>query len=172
MESLNAVSRDLQRTYLKMDQTRSLFDIFIGCYPAVKSRLGKEAKILMHPDFEAAIFTIQKKYASGRREVKADSVSALLRTITGDMPCSKRGLAIVEQASTPLRPNEPGSGSQYVDFRFLLPVSITCEFLFSKGGHALSDFRGRLLQSRFECQISLHVNANFWAIDDVNEITE
>ncbi len=135
--------------------------------------MSPTAKIVRCPDFENALAYIWAGKGSKLSSTEKATVQELVApgyTVVAEITESDgRAKNIAERGRKRLK-TERNSRDFYIDTRFLLPTSNTCDRLFSITGNALSDRRLSLSPLHFEEKIFLFRNSDLWGISDINQL--
>lgn len=71
-----------------------------------------------------------------------------------------------------LRSTKQNHESLYLDLRYILATSDSCERLFSTSGYVMGKRCQLKLPENFECQLYFHVNCHLLETSDVNEMLQ
>ena len=160
LESLDSVTKELQREITTMSDVRALFDGVIEEFPD------------QHPFFESGIVKIQTGNSLAMSSEEKSAVQGLVLAEpdeTGDD--NDNGLTFAERVLKRRRMENICNSDTYSDTTYLIPTSNVCERLFSRAGYMLNEKRS-LTPANAEAQLFLHMNQDLWSVKDVNKLTQ
>ena len=167
---LDTVTKALQSDKISCADVRAIFYSVVEEYPNTESPLASNLQIVHNPEFESGFLSCKTQTAASLTPSELLAVKKL--KITTGIESTEAGSGIPSLAERGLKKRRLNALTrcQYMDTRFLLPTSNLCEHLFSVAGYALGERRGRILPSKFEEQIFLHMNNPLWGIEDFSRI--
>ena len=170
-EPLQSTTKALQNDCTTISKVRTLFNAVIESFPDTEKRLTSSATVFPCTVFEGAIVKLQRgnTCALSREESSALFIRSSDECVEEENTDVQ--LSFAERALRNEQPIGHEGHKQYLDTRFLIPTSNTCERFFSRVGHALTSRRKSINTANLESQLFLHLNRDLWGSSDINELT-
>lgn len=168
LRALDSVTKRFQKEDITLAEVCAILEDVIKKHTSTESRLSPTAKIALNLVFESSIVKIQDGHESKLNLFKLKSVTHLLKS-TVHAYDDVQNLPLAEKTMKRRR-FLLHDKSKYLDLRFIQPISNCCERFFPIAGYALFDRFLGMLPIYIESQMFLHVNKQFWNIQNVRHI--
>ncbi len=170
LSHLESVTKKLQEKETTVSDSRALFDAVIETYSETSDKLSSTAGIVHSFTFENAVEKLQRGNSSSILYEESEAVKSLKRESPTSFEIVNEDLSFAERALKRQRLINEESSDDYLDTRFLVPISNICERLFSTVGYAFSQRRKGMNPVNLEWQLFLHFNSDLWGVMDVNKL--
>ena len=153
----------IQHEDFRLHHVRDLFDSIIRRLPTITHLQPRfstpRAKIVVNPDFEAALFKISRNKTTTSTQLTVDNNNN--RLDRGLDRQSTVDLILEEMALKRKRTGDEAFNHAFISVKFIPPTSCIAERFFSNCKTRLTENKQRISFRQFEAQSFLAVNADF-----------